>query len=297
MIAISRNALDRPLNRIRHYHVEYVANPLFERRDADSRIEELRPNSEPDRPSREQPRDMAETLFHGPLFDRPLLSRAAERYWFLRMNFIRFQAARLRECEPNLIVVRGISRLLDEATRIRNLIVESNQRLIVSIAKRFSDATLPLDELVSEAQLPLLRAVELFDVSRGYCFSTYASHTVRNHCQRVRFRVHRDRGRTTTCKLSEVEGLVVAQSTGDPPEQIESYRRSLIARLFAQLVDRERVILSARFGMGEYERPHSFLEIGRLLGLSKERVRVLARRAIDKLQQTAAQQNLAWSET
>jgi len=49
--------------------------------------------------------------------------------------------------------------------------------------------------------------------------------------------------------------------------------------------------------MGEYERSHSFLEIGRLLGLSKERVRVLAHRAIDKLQQSATQQNLVWSET
>lgn len=221
MIAISRNAINRTLNRIRAFPVEFVVNPLFERRDADSRIEELRPKCEPDRPSLEQPCGAAEGLFHGALLDRPLLSHEAERYWFLRMNYVRFQATRLQECERNLKVARKISSLLDEANRIRNLIAESNQRLVVSIAKRFSDTMLSLDELFAEAQLPLLRAVELFDISRGFCFSTYASHTVQNHCRRIRFRVQRDRSRTVACGPSAIESLVPAQTTGDLQQQIE----------------------------------------------------------------------------
>ena len=272
--------------------IEYVDHPLFAAEDADSSIENLRPATTDANAPEPQLRDDSDLRLHGALFERSVLSREEERYLFLRMNFSRFQACRLQRSDTRR-TSQKMTALLRAATAIRNHIAVANQRLVVSIARGFADSVTPLDELVAAAQLPLLRAVELFGVSRGYCFSTYATHTIRNHCVRIRSRAVRWRQRFSSVDLEEVGHSV----SGPSAEESEVTRQSLIQRLFAELVGREQIILSARFGLGHYDRPHTFLEIGRLLGLSKERARVLAHRAIEKLQQLACQQNLSWLQT
>lgn len=272
--------------------IEYVDHPLFSAKNAESAIKSLRPTTTDSNSAEPRLRDGSDLLLHGALFERSVLSREEERALFLQMNFSRYRASRLQRSGTRR-TTRKIAALLREATAIRNHIAVANQRLVVSIARGFSDSVTPLDELVAAAQLPLLRAVELFDVSRGYCFSTYATHTIRNHCVRVRSRAVRWRQRYSCGDLEEAGHPVCGPSA----EESEVTRQSLIQRFFAELVDREKVILSARFGLGDYDRPHTFLEIGRLLGLSKERARVLAGRAIEKLQQLACQQNLSWLET
>ncbi len=272
--------------------IEYVDHPLFAAADADSSIENLRPATTDSKSPEPELRDGSILRLHGALFEQSVLSREEERYLFLRMNLSRYQACRLQRSGTRR-TSQKVAALLRAAMTIRNHIAVANQRLVVSIARGFADSVSPLDELVAAAQLPLLRAVELFDVSRGYCFSTYATHTIRNHCVRVRSRAVRWRQRFSSGDLEEVSHPVADL----PAEESEVARQSLIQRLFAELVDREQMILSARFGLGRYDRPHTFLEIGRLLGLSKERTRVLAHRAIEKLQQLACQQNLSWLQT
>jgi RNA polymerase primary sigma factor len=272
--------------------IEYVDNPLFAAKDAQTEIDGLRPTSlDFDEPQARLRNDCNLSL-HSALCDRSPLSREEERYLFLRMNFIRLRASTLQRAGTRRTTQKA-ALLLRDATAIRNRIAVANERLVVSIASGFADAVTPLDELVAAAQLPLLRAVELFDVSRGYCFSTYATHTIRNHCVRIRSRAQRWRQRNACGIVEEAEYPV----SGPSSEQLEVARQTLTQRLFAELNDREKTILSARFGLGHYDRPHTFLEIGRLLGLSKERTRVLAHRAIGKLQQLACEQKLTWLET
>lgn len=214
-----------------------------------------------------------------------------ERYLFLRMNYCRYRASQLQR-RATQRALRQAASLLQEATGIRNHLVESNQRLVVSIAAGFANATTPLEDLVAAAQLPLLRAVDLFDVSRGYCFSTYATHTVRNHCRReLSKKATRDR----RMSIGLPENLEPC-TTRDPVEELDSTEQSLVRRFFAELVDREKIVVSARFGLGIYDRPHTFQEIGNVLGLSKERARVLTHRAIEKLKQLAVQNKLKWLE-
>ena len=93
---------------------------------------------------------------------------------------------------------RVLDEHLQEARRIRNHIVEANLRLLVAIAKKYADSLTPFDDLLSEGHLPLMRAVELFDVSRGFRFSTYATHSIRNHFNRWISNAQKHQRRFTT---------------------------------------------------------------------------------------------------
>lgn len=73
---------------------------------------------------------------------------------------------------------------LDKYAHFRQRMITSNLRLALSIAKKFSKASLPLDDLIQEANIGLIKAVERFDSSRGYRFSTYATWWIRQQVTR-----------------------------------------------------------------------------------------------------------------
>ena len=82
-----------------------------------------------------------------------------------------------------------------------------------------------------------------------------------------------------------LETLADSRPTVANFEALSARRKAFTANLLRRLSDREQKILAARFGLGDYNSDHTFQEIGRLLKLSKERVRVIANRAIEKLRE------------
>ena len=232
----------------------------------------------------------------------------------------------------------------------KNTFVRCNLKLVVHLAKGFRNVGLPFVDLIQEGNLGLIRAVEKFDGSRGFRFSTYAAWWIRQafiraaqrdsrvvrlpaHVyelaireKRVRAELVRDLGREpataelaaalaidaedlerlhrATCKLewlddedparegqTILEGLVDT-GAGDPVEELNAIDlEPEIAALLERLDERERTIVRMRFGL-EGQEPHTLQEIGRRLGLSRERVRQVEKRALTRLLPVAESRRL-----
>lgn len=276
--------------------IAYVDHPWFHEPDAGERIEALRPHSEWPLDPEARPRTAGESaggLARLSGLDSPLLSKPMEKYLFLRMNYWKFRAAHLQSLmdsgKANPANRERIEAWLAEANECRNRIVESNLRLIVANVRTTADIRRPIDECVSDCIAPLIRGVELFDVSKGHCFSTYATHVIRNALRRT---------------LRAPQRMPVPVVAADPIDPVdsrsdESSRRAdaarvVAARLLETLSERERLILAARFGMNESGQERTFQEIGRMTGLSKERVRVITRELLERLAERLPAQSDAW---
>jgi len=225
------------------------------------------------------------------LTDLPLLSQEGETFLFRKMNYIRFQAEQLRLLLLNSKGSRKLQIklrcLLQDAESLRNHIAQCNLRLVISIARKFSNSSCDFDELMSEGSEILLKAITKFDFSRGFRFSTYATHSVQRHFYRF---AQRQKRRNSVEFKSGFEFLNEVPATEEDPVISEWIREEhrvseLVTRMAERLDEREQMVILGRFGLSENGAVKTLRELATDLGLSKERVRQLQIAAVDKLRE------------
>ena len=224
------------------------------------------------------------------------LSADEEASLFRRMNFLKHRAERLRQRIDDDYCPRdtmdAIQCLVEEATRLRNYLVQVFSKLAVSVARPYANLEFRLDELLSESHVTLLRCVEIFDADRGYRFSTYATNAIRHNLNRYVSRQHRLRQNTR--EYVATDGLTEAESMENPRRREREYseRMSGVSRWLQELDPRERTILKSRYGLTEDPTKATLQSLADQLGLSRERIRQLEIRAIQKLRALADQASL-----
>lgn len=228
--------------------------------------------------------------------ERDVLSPEDEAALFREMNRLKYVAYSLREklTEKNVTAAKlnQVSRLLDHAEQIRDYLIESNLRLVLSLAKKFVSSHAPFDDLVSEGAFTLMKAVEKFDYDRGFRFSTYAYRSIARDAYRQVTSSAKAEART----MRHAEEWAFEQeedlSASPIKEQIWSNLRTRMESMLEKLDRRERFIVRSRYALGAHRKPRSFRDLGDRLGVSKERARQLERRAVEKLQAMAADVDL-----
>lgn len=234
------------------------------------------------------------------LYETSLLTREQEYHQFRRFNYLKFLASRLREqidpTDPRTGLMDEVEKLYEEAVAVKNFLVQSNLRLVVSIAKRHVTTGDEFYQLVSDGNMSLFRAVEKFDYSRGNKFSTYASWAIMKNFARSIPEEFKQRDRFRT---SSDEAFMAAPDdrTNNFKAEIEQdLRETAVNKILESLDEREQQIIISRFGLNHDNEPQTLKEVGQEIGVTKERVRQIEARALSKLRAEAEKQKIDFVE-
>ena len=233
------------------------------------------------------------------LYEVPLLTREQEMHLFRKMNYLKYKASRLRDnsIESAQEPPDGPDReAYDESVATKNQIIRANLRLVVSIAKRYVGPAGDFFELVSDGNMSLIRAVEKFDVSRGNKFSTYASWAIMKNFSRTIPDVLRHRGRFCTSHSEIFSTVEDARANQYEQESAQIQRESHVQGILKRLDERERQIVTSRFGLTRGQEPLTLKQVGAAMGVTKERVRQIQCRAISKLRNAAEEDRIECPE-
>lgn len=280
--------------RIADLPLEHVPSPEFRKPNAEQRIAGPMPASNTAPRKVRRPAGLPSYL--ASLYETPLLTREQERHLFRKYNYLKYRAAGLREnlnlARPQVRLMDQIERLHMEGVTTKNQIIQANLRLVVSIMKRYVTENDGTFELISEGNVSLMRAVEKFDYTRGFRFSTYASWAIRKNNAREFTNQIKRRIRFQT---SHDEVLADCPQEHFDPVQAERAQRERavrVAKVLARLDTRDRRIIEGRFGLAGNQESKTLKEVGAEMGVSKERIRQLEARAMQRLRELAREANL-----
>ena len=224
-----------------------------------------------------------------PLKAHTKLTGKQEAELFMRYNFARFRLAGLAAKQDRRFGRKRAAEMVLWHSRVletRAALANANMALVVAMAKRTRINSVEFGELVSEGNMALLRALDKFDVARGFKFSTYACRAILKSFNRLATKTgtYRQHFPTEFDPDMERSDEIDRRHVDQRELAIEDLQRVLNQNL-ADLTDVERKVVGARFAVSGFRANQTLEEVGRLVGLSKERVRQVQNDALGKLRE------------
>ena len=267
--------------------LEYVPHELFETPEAE---ESLFGESAPDveipvwMQFPEVPEDIA------PRSSKGRLTAKEEQHLFLRYNYARYRVCRLIEAQhkrPTANRAAEMAVWYRRAMDCRSDVVGANMALVLAMAKRTRIPNVEFAELISEGNMALLRAVEKFDASRGFKFSTYACRAILKAFNRLatktgRYRQHFPTEFDPDLERSDYDVMKHEMQQADSVEAL----REILSRNTARLTHTEQTVVMERFAIGSPTgKKKTLSQVGEMVGLTNERVRQIQLLALDKIRE------------
>jgi RNA polymerase primary sigma factor/RNA polymerase sigma factor len=225
------------------------------------------------------------------LYEVPLLTREQEVWLFRKFNYLKHKAKKLRDQldaeKPSTRLMDQIDAIYEEIVALKNRLVRSNLRLVVSIAKRRVAPGDSFFDLVSDGNMSLIRAVEKFDYARGNKFSTYASWAIMKNYARTIPDEHKRRDRFRAADMDMLQTAADQRTDEHQLRMAETDRLQQVGRFLDRLDSREQTIIIRRYGLDRGLEPQTLKEVGTALGVTKERVRQIEAKALEKLREAA----------
>jgi RNA polymerase primary sigma factor/RNA polymerase sigma factor len=293
---VSRILSEEHMKHVAEFALDFIPNDNFPRTSPGEEREILGPLPENLTAAKKMVRPTGLPPYLASMYETPLLTREQEQHLFRRMNYLKFKAsslrARLDEHRPSMAVMQQIARLYEQAVETKNDIVRANLRLVISIAKRYATGPAHLFELISDGNMSLIRAVEKFDFARGFRFSTYATWAIMKNFARTIPAELRVRARFHSGGDEQLQVVEDIHPNAILQESAQNERQDEVARILEHLNDREKQIIQHRFGLNDQRNAMTLKEVGRVMGVTKERIRQLEARAMAKLREAVGKEHV-----
>ena len=232
-------------------------------------------------------------LYHKDLTKYQVLTAEKEQDLFRKYNFVKYLADHLRKGldanDPDSAQVAHIANCLAQAKKYKNKLIRHNLRLVISTARKHAYDDLQMSEYVSEGNLILMNAVDKFDYSRGFKFSTYATWAIVKRFASLKTAIAQ-REEQVVYVADEILDLAHGlRCSGSEVAEIEQANSELMDVMNKTLDERERNIICKHYGVVDNDhkslnnKPLSLRQLADVTGLSKERVRQIELQGLKKL--------------
>ena len=218
-----------------------------------------------------------------------LMSSAEERAMFYRFNYTKKRLSQLkRKIKLEGLTLSSAKQVLEWHKKFEyyhEYLVRTNLALVLAMAKRTRLGDVDFAEIVSEGNMALLRAVDKFNVDRGFKFSTYACRAILKAFSRTAMKATKHRNRFPVEFEPDLEKSDWQDKRRDAVEDdcIDELK-AIVDRNLADLSNIEQTVIRRRFNWEQQDESRLTLEeVGQLIGVTKERVRQIQNKALAKI--------------
>ena len=267
----------------------FMDSPVFKQRGIEKELFTFEAEQEPELPMTAWYQPTGEDLDGHQNGTPQLMTAAEERLMFLRFNFAKRKLTSLQKKAKQ----HGITReLVDDVIEwhrrfehFREYLVRTNLALVLAMAKRVRLGDVDFAEVVSEGNMALLRAVDKFNIDRGFKFSTYACRAILKAFSRTAMKANRHRTKFPVEFEPDLEKSDWADKKRDLVEEdcIDELK-AIVERNLADLSSVEQTVIKQRFNWNQSNDESLTLEdVGKIIGVTKERVRQIQNKALAKI--------------